>query len=99
VLFRSTYTWNGEELPCFDGPERIFKEVERFVECVTCGQQYDTCVMEGDCCSGLYCVGGTCDECVLQLCDPGSWNCDPTAAQAARVVERTTKRDKRSNVT
>src|ERR1041384_1593727 len=74
-LERCTYTWNGEELPCFDGPERIFKEVERFVECVTCGQQYDTCVMEGDCCSGLYCVGGTCDECVLQLCDPGSWNC------------------------
>jgi hypothetical protein len=37
-IVRCTYTWNTGELPCWDGPERIFKEVERFVECVTCGQ-------------------------------------------------------------
>lgn len=28
-----------------------------------CGQQYATCVMPGDCCSGLYCNGGQCDTC------------------------------------
>jgi hypothetical protein len=42
---------------------------------VSCGQRYETCVTNDDCCSGLYCNGGQCDECVLQLCDFGSFNC------------------------
>lgn len=62
-LVRCTYAWNGGENPCWDGPYEVFKEVERFVECVACGQQYGTCVMPGDCCSGLYCNGGTCATC------------------------------------
>ena len=31
---------------------------------IACGQQYQTCVMQGDCCSGLFCDGGTCNTCV-----------------------------------
>jgi hypothetical protein len=48
----------------FDCSVYAGKEVARFFECtVPCGQQYDTCVMRGDCCSGLYCDGGQCATC------------------------------------
>jgi hypothetical protein len=39
------------------------EEVERFVFCeseIPCGQQFDTCLSNVDCCSGLYCNGGQC---------------------------------------
>jgi hypothetical protein len=62
--------WDTEirDEPCGLIPDGVYfdcspygKEVARFFECVPCGQQYDTCVMPGDCCSGLYCNGGICD--------------------------------------
>lgn len=37
------------------------RDVSRLVPCsIPCGQQYDTCVMPGDCCEGLFCDGGIC---------------------------------------
>lgn len=65
--------WDSEvrDEPCELVPDGVYfdcspysKEVARLVECVTCGQQYDTCVMPGDCCSGLYCNGGQCAPCL-----------------------------------
>src|SRR6266850_6750727 len=35
-----------------------------------CGHQYDTCVMPGDCCSGLFCDGGQCNSCDVNPQDP-----------------------------
>jgi hypothetical protein len=66
--------------------------VDRYVLCsIPCGQQYDTCMMPGDCCNGLYCNGGTCEpgcethsDCPSGLCvnhqcseDPEACNCTP----------------------
>jgi hypothetical protein len=42
------------------------QDVERFVYCdaeIPCGNQWQTCVLPGDCCSGFYCNGGICAVC------------------------------------
>lgn len=47
------------------------EEVERFVQCqIPCGQEYETCLMDSDCCSGT-CNGGQCAAsggCVDYIC-------------------------------
>ena len=43
----------------------LTEDVERFIPCeseIPCGNQYDTCVTPGDCCSGFYCDGGVCQR-------------------------------------
>lgn len=57
------YTDNGYE-DCLD-----VRDVDRYIECVPCGNQWETCVMPGDCCDGLYCNGGQ--------CQPGEGGCTP----------------------
>ena len=58
----------------------LAQDVERFAFCqaeIPCGNLGDTCVMPGDCCSGLHCNGGQCEEgigCVDYICPPRS--CD-----------------------
>ena len=46
-----------------------------------CGEAYDTCVQPGDCCSGLYCDGGTCQSnngggCTYNSDCPEGWTCE-----------------------
>lgn len=46
---------------------------------IPCGNQWETCVMPGDCCAGLYCNGGQCEYCdqTPSNCPWGqSWNFD-----------------------
>lgn len=55
------------------------QEVERFAFCapeIPCGNQWDTCVMPGDCCSGFSCNGGQCQPCdqEFQQCTYGYWS-------------------------
>lgn len=54
------------------------EDIERYVWCasqIPCGNYFDTCVMPGDCCSGLTCSGGQCDYCQQQptTCTPNGW--------------------------
>lgn len=53
-----TRTGSHGEVNCTDQLD----DVTRFVGCVTCGQEFDTCVQLGDCCPGLHCDGGTCES-------------------------------------
>jgi len=68
---QGTYTTEDRLVNCsrtlFDGDHACsdaLATVPRFVQCsIPCGEIYDTCVMPGDCCSGLYCDGGQCQPC------------------------------------
>ena len=69
-----SYDTDLEDRPCitYDEETDTFfdcgfdQNVSVLIDCtvtVHCGEQYDTCVMPGDCCSGLYCNGGECATC------------------------------------
>lgn len=74
---QGTYTTEDQLTHCtrmlFNGEgdcSAQLEEVPRFVQCeIPCGNQWETCVMPGDCCSGLYCDGGQ--------CQPGEGGCTP----------------------
>lgn len=63
-------TYNGVTFNCTNIPQ----PAQQAVLCsIPCGQQWDTCMMPGDCCSGLFCDGGTCQTssgCTPESC-PG----------------------------
>lgn len=40
----------------------FLEDVERYVVCVACGQQYETCLSNADCCNGV-CNAGQCGDC------------------------------------
>jgi len=65
VLDYCGFWLNGEWVEC-----NQITEVERFVDCeIPCGGQFDSCLQNSDCCSGI-CNGGFCDGCNPATC-PG----------------------------
>jgi hypothetical protein len=54
---------NNEYVNC-----NTYRENAHYVQCeIPCGNQWETCVMPGDCCAGYHCNGGQCEA---NSCNP-----------------------------
>jgi len=66
VLDYCGFFLNGEWVEC-----NQLESVERYTSCsIPCGQQGDTCLAPGDCCSGFRCNGGFCDSLIYNPDSP-----------------------------
>lgn len=62
---------DGQYHPC---DSFTLVQAQRHAPCeIPCGQMYDTCLMDSDCCEGLTCEGGTCRGCPGGC--PWGWVC------------------------
>jgi len=75
---QGTYTTEERIENCtmtlFDGEHNCgqITQVPRFVQCtIPCGEASQTCVTPDDCCSGLFCDGGQCQQCDINPQDNG----------------------------
>ena len=75
----------GSGSTCSDG---IDNDGDGFIDCQEtecgidpycappCRQQGESCSILSTCCEGLYCINGTCGECIIEQCEAGcSWSC------------------------